>query len=136
MSQFLAEKRRELAARRDEIAPLAAEHARLEQAIVALDSVQTPAAAPTANGAGTPKPGKRPRKRGRPRATGAGRKKGSGKRAQEALALLMEFGPQTIQTLAERMKIKPNYLYRVLPGLESEGKVSRGAKGLYAAVVQ
>jgi hypothetical protein len=33
--------------------------------------------------------------------------------------------------MAKRMKIKPNYLYRVLPGLEKEGKVKKQDKGFH-----
>nr|WP_281381562.1 MarR family transcriptional regulator [Conexibacter arvalis] len=35
----------------------------------------------------------------------------------------------TIPELAEHMGIKPNYLYRILPQLEEEGKVRREDKG-------
>lgn len=31
----------------------------------------------------------------------------------------------TIGEMAKRMEIKPNYLYRVLPGLEKDGKVHK-----------
>ena len=31
------------------------------------------------------------------------------------------------------MKIQPNYLYRVLPGLEKDGKVKKKDKGWYPA---
>ena len=33
--------------------------------------------------------------------------------------------------LAKRMKIKPNYLYRVLPQLEKDGKVAKKEKGYH-----
>ena len=35
----------------------------------------------------------------------------------------------TIPELASKMGIKHNYLYRVLPGLEKEGKVRKVGKG-------
>lgn len=39
----------------------------------------------------------------------------------------------TIPELAERMGIKQNYLYRVLPGLEQDGKVKKQGRGWHAA---
>jgi DNA-binding IclR family transcriptional regulator len=38
----------------------------------------------------------------------------------------------TIPALAEKMGIKTNYLYRVLPGLEQENKVQKKGRGWYA----
>jgi DNA-binding IscR family transcriptional regulator len=35
----------------------------------------------------------------------------------------------TIPELAAKMGIKQNYLYRVLPGLEAENKVSKQGRG-------
>ncbi len=37
----------------------------------------------------------------------------------------------TIPELAAKMGIKQNYLYRVLPGLEQENKVSKQGSGWY-----
>ena len=37
----------------------------------------------------------------------------------------------TIPELAAKMGIKQNYLYRVLPGLEQEKKVSKKGRGWY-----
>jgi DNA-binding MarR family transcriptional regulator len=37
----------------------------------------------------------------------------------------------TIAELAERMKMKPNYLYRIVPSLEKDGKVTKRAKGYH-----
>src|ERR1700757_395738 len=59
----------------------------------------------------------------------AGRRKGSGTRAAEALKLVQGQPGITIPELAAKMGIKQNYLYRVLPGLESEGKVSKSGRG-------
>ena len=39
----------------------------------------------------------------------------------------------TIPELAERMGIKPNYLYRILPQLSEDGKVERKDKGWFPA---
>ena len=37
----------------------------------------------------------------------------------------------TIAELAKRMKIKANYLYRLLPQLQKEGKVEKRDKGYH-----
>jgi DNA-binding IscR family transcriptional regulator len=39
----------------------------------------------------------------------------------------------TIPDLAKAMKIQPNYLYRVLPRLASEGQVKRNGQGWHPA---
>jgi hypothetical protein len=59
----------------------------------------------------------------------AGRRKGSGTRAAQALAFVQEQAGITIPELAARMGIKQNYLYRVLPILEEEGKVRKEGRG-------
>ena len=66
--------------------------------------------------------------RGGPRRK-AGRRKGSGTRAAEALAFVQQQPGITIPELAAKMGIKQNYLYRVLPGLESENKVAKRGRG-------
>ncbi len=59
----------------------------------------------------------------------AGRPKGSGQRAAEALRIVREQPGVTIPELADRMGIKQNYLYRVLPELVQEGKVVKQGRG-------
>ncbi len=59
----------------------------------------------------------------------AGRRKGSGTRAAQALSFVQEQAGITIPELAARMGIKQNYLYRVLPILEEEGKVTKQGRG-------
>jgi ABC-type transporter Mla subunit MlaD len=58
-----------------------------------------------------------------------GRRKGSGTRAAEALSLVQGQPGITIPELAAKMGINQNYLYRVLPGLEKEGKVRKEGRG-------
>jgi hypothetical protein len=58
-----------------------------------------------------------------------GRRKGSGTRAAEALAFVQGQPGITIPELAAKMGIKQNYLYRVLPGLQQEGKVTKQGRG-------
>jgi hypothetical protein len=69
-----------------------------------------------------------PTKRGGPRRK-AGRRKGSGTRAAQALSFVQAQPGITIPELAARMGIKQNYLYRVLPSLEQEGKVAKQGRG-------
>jgi ribosomal protein S25 len=69
-----------------------------------------------------------PTGRGGPRRK-AGRRKGSGTRAAQALSFVQAQPGITIPELAARMGIKQNYLYRVLPTLEEEGKVKKEGRG-------
>jgi hypothetical protein len=66
---------------------------------------------------------------GRPAARRAGRRKGSGTRAAQALSFVQGQPGITIPELAAKMGIKQNYLYRVLPSLEQEKKVSKQGRG-------
>jgi len=68
---------------------------------------------------------KAPARRGRP----PGRRKGSGTRSAQALSIVTGQPGVTIPELAARMGIKKNYLYRVLPSLEQEGKVKKQGRG-------
>ena len=70
---------------------------------------------------------------GRRKGARRGRRRGSGGRATEALKLVQQQPGITIPELATRMKIKPNYLYRVLPQLQSDKKVSKRGKGWHPA---
>jgi len=72
------------------------------------------------------KPAARPGKRR------AGRRKGSGTRAAEALSLVQGQPGITIPELAAKMGINQNYLYRVLPGLQKEGKIRKDGRGWHA----
>jgi ribosomal protein S25 len=71
------------------------------------------------------------RRRGRPRKTGTAKKAGaprrrrSGTRADQAVKLVQNNPGITASEIAKKMKIKPNYLYRVLGELEKEGRVKK-----------
>jgi ribosomal protein S25 len=126
MADVLGTIRSDLEKRLHELEPLIDEHAHLRRALDAL------------NGAGTRVEGtaKSVVKRTRSAATGAatrrrGRPSGTGARAHEVLAHVHKQPGITIAELAKRMKIKPNYLYRVLPQLEKEGKVAKKEKGYH-----
>jgi hypothetical protein len=122
MADFLTEKRREIDARLQELRPLVDEYQRLERAARALDGVTSPGAARTRRGA--PRRARRAR-RGRPRGTGT--------RAIQAQELVTANPGITIRELANQMGIKANYLYRVMPTLQSEGKVRKRGGGWHPA---
>jgi hypothetical protein len=123
MTDFLDEKRKEIQGRLKELKPLVDEYQRLEAAERALSGV--------ANGAsGTPSR----RTRGATRRGGGGggrrgRPRGSGTRAAQALDLVRDRPGITIPEMAEAMGIQQNYLYRVMPGLAEEGKVTKSGRG-------
>ena len=68
------------------------------------------------------------RRPGRPR----GRSR-SGTRANQALDLVKSTPGITIPQIAEKMGIEPNYLYRVMPRLASDGQVRREGQGWHPA---
>jgi hypothetical protein len=145
VNDFLDEKRREIADRLKELKPAVDEFNRLEAAASALEGVggRIAAAAPRRRGPGRPRgsvnrkaatataTAKATRKKaGRPGGRRrAGRRKGSGTRAAEALSFVQGQPGITIPELAAKMGIKQNYLYRVLPGLEQEKKVTKQGRG-------
>jgi hypothetical protein len=146
VTDFLDEKRQEIAQRLKELKPAVDEYNRLEAAASALQGVggssATATAAPRRRGPGRPRGSvnrkaatrtaavKATRKKaGRPAKRRAGRRKGSGTRAAEALSFVQGQPGITIPELASKMGIKQNYLYRVLPGLEQEKKVSKQGRG-------
>jgi hypothetical protein len=87
-------------------------------ASISATSLQTQNDRPASPPSATPSPVRR-----------AGRPKGSGTRAAEALRIVREHPGVTIPELADRMGIKQNYLYRVLPELVQQGKVSKQGRG-------
>jgi hypothetical protein len=137
---FLDEKRREISDRLKELKPAVEEYNRLETAASALADVRGSGSTAARRGPGRPRgsvnrtktaAAKKP-KRKAARPTGrrrAGRRKGSGTRAIQALSFVQGQPGITIPELAAKMGIKQNYLYRVLPGLEQEGKVTKRGRG-------
>jgi hypothetical protein len=94
--------------------------------------VAAPATTPVT--AARKKPGRPPGRKKGGRPTGrpkgrVGRRKGSGTRALEALSFVQGQPGITIPELAGKMGIKQNYLYRVLPGLEQDGKLEKKGRG-------
>lgn len=54
-------------------------------------------------------------------------------RGKQALTVIRQTPGLTIPQLAERLKIQPNYLYRVIPNLVSDGLVSKDGQTLHPA---
>ncbi len=133
MTDFLDEKRKEIDARLKELRPLVEEHERLEKAAAALAGVGGSGARQAGRRSGTAA-------RGRSRSAGSGsgarrrgRPRGSGKRAQQAQELVGAQPGITIPELADAMGIQANYLYRVMPTLQGEGKIRKEGKGWHPA---
>ncbi|HLW96748.1 MAG TPA: hypothetical protein VKS25_15335 [Solirubrobacteraceae bacterium] len=135
MSDFLKTKRDEISARLRELQPLVEEYHQLEAANAALaglpggSSRPAPATTRTRSRA-TPARAARAR-----RSTGSGRRgrpRGSGTRALQTLEIVKSKPGITIPEIASAMGIKQNYLYRVLPGLEKDGKVVKRDRGWHA----
>ena len=124
MTDFLDEKRKEIESRLRELRPLVDEYNRLEEASRALAGVGGTTSTRRRGGRRATTTGGR-RRRGRPR--------GSGTRSIQALELVKSKPGITIRELADAMKIKANYLYRVMPALEQEGKVKRRNGGWHPA---
>jgi hypothetical protein len=163
VTDFLDEKRQQINDRLKELKPLVEEFNRLEAAAIALAGALGSAASEAAGavvrrrGPGRPR-GSASRKAaaatapkeseataakapkavkakaaGRPKRR-AGRRKGSGTRGAEALSLVQGQPGITIPELAAKMGINQNYLYRVLPGLQKEGKIRKDGRGWHAKV--
>jgi hypothetical protein len=159
VTDFLTEKRQEIADRLKELEPVVEEHRRLESAAAALGKLGASAhAAATTVAATTRRRPGRPRGSAKRASTPAptaspaptpaatpvkaapkkavrkgrrGRRKGSGTRAAQALAAVQGQPGITIPELATKMGIQATYLYRVLPGLEKERKVEKKGRGWF-----
>jgi predicted Rossmann fold nucleotide-binding protein DprA/Smf involved in DNA uptake len=75
---------------------------------------------------------------GRPRGSGAKggttkkrRRRRKGTRADQAVSLVEGSPGISASDIAKQMKIKPNYLYRVLGDLEKEGRVKKKGRQYY-----
>jgi predicted HTH transcriptional regulator len=89
--------------------------------------------------------GKATRRPGRPKGSGstgtrkaAGRKasrrrRRGGTRAEQAVKLISENPDITASEIAKTMKIKPNYMYRVLSDLEKQKRVKKSGRKYRAA---
>jgi sugar-specific transcriptional regulator TrmB len=76
------------------------------------------------------------RRPGRPRGSrtqSAPTRRRSGTRSDQAAKLVSENPGITASEVAKRMRIKPNYVYRVMGQLQKEGKVRKRGRGYVAA---
>jgi hypothetical protein len=133
VADFLDTKLKEMKDRLRELRPLVDEYHRLDAAVAALEgrAARGDGSAPATRGPGRPRgsgSGRQAgtRRRGRPRG-------GEGTRGAEALQLVKDQPGITIPELADKMGIKQNYLYRVMPGLQKEGQVVKQGRGWHAA---
>jgi sugar-specific transcriptional regulator TrmB len=65
--------------------------------------------------------------------TGRKRRRRGGTRADQAVKLIESQPGISASDVAKTMKIKPNYLYRVLGDLEKEGRVKKDGRQYYPA---
>jgi hypothetical protein len=127
MADFLDEKRQEIQARLKELQPLVEEYRLLEAADAALSTIGNSGTVAT-----TSAPARRTRSASSRSSRGTGRRgrpRGSGTRAAQALDLVRDRPGITIPEMAQAMGIQQNYLYRVMPGLAEQGKVTKAGKG-------
>jgi predicted HTH transcriptional regulator len=73
------------------------------------------------------------RRPGRPRGSTTRRRRGrrGGTRAEEAVKIVSANPGITASQIAAEMKIKPNYLYRVMADLQKQGRVSKRGRGYH-----
>lgn len=105
------------------LADLDEERKRLERALAELGG-KVARRAPGRPRGGNSKTGAAPKRR---------RKRRGGTRADQAVALIEKEPGISASDVAKTMKIKPNYLYRVLGDLEKEGRVKKDGRQYYPA---
>ena len=129
MSTTLEKVHSDISLRLEELDPLVEEHRQLsaiaEKLGAAPQSSNGSKRAPRKASTGTPAKQSTTGKRGRPA--------GSGKRGQEVVDIVIANPGIKVADIAALMSIKPNYLYRVMPDLEKQGKVTKVGKGYEAA---
>jgi sugar-specific transcriptional regulator TrmB len=103
------------------LAELDEERRRLERALAELGGKATRRPGrPKGSGGKAPKGGRRRRRRG-------------GTRAEQAVKLIEQNPDITASEIAKQMKIKPNYMYRVLSDLEQQKRVKKSGRKYRAA---
>ncbi len=108
------------------LAELDEERKRLERALAELGGK-------VAKRAGRPKGSSNTKSAGSGSATPRRRKRRGGTRADQAVNLITKEPGISASDVAKQMKIKPNYLYRVLGDLEKEGRVKKDGRQYYPA---
>ena len=122
MADFLDEKRKEIQARLKELRPLHEEFLKLERAKLALAGMD----APRRRGPGRPRGSATP-------TTPRRRRRRGGTRADQAVKIIADNPGITASEVAKQMRIKPNYLYRVLGDLQKEGRVKKSGRSYSVA---
>lgn len=103
----------------DRIKELKDELKRLERALTDLKGPRRGPGRPRTNAAPKAAPTRRRRRR-----------KG-GTRADQTMKLVQESPGITASEIAAKLKIKPNYVYRVMAGLQDEGHVVKKGRGYH-----
>lgn len=88
---------------------------------------------PGRRGPGRPKGSTRKAAAARSTAPRKRRKRRGGTRADQAVKLIESQPGISASDVAKSMKIKPNYLYRVLGDLENEGRIKKDGRQYYPA---
>ncbi len=109
------------------LAELDEERKRLERALAELGGKATRRAP------GRPRGGKSTATAKKATATPRRRKRRGGTRADQAVSLIEGSPGISASDVAKQMKIKPNYLYRVLSDMEKEGRVKKDGRKYFAA---
>jgi DNA invertase Pin-like site-specific DNA recombinase len=107
---------------KDRIGELEAELSKLQRALANL----------TDGRQGRRGPG-RPRARAATAAKPRSRRRRGGTRANQAVKIIADNPGITASEIAKQMRIKPNYLYRVLGQLQKDGKVKKSGRSYTAA---
>jgi hypothetical protein len=136
-TDFLTKQRRQITTRLEELRPLYEEYLTLERAQEALDQLGEPVRRAARRGPGRP-PGSRNRttkRRPSKRRAGTRRKtrRAGRTRADQTLAAIKSKPGITIPELADKLGIRPNYLYRVTAQLHKERKIRKRGRGFHAA---
>jgi DNA invertase Pin-like site-specific DNA recombinase len=108
---------------RDRIKELDAERGQLERALASL----------TGGREGRRGPGRPRGSAGTTAAPRRRRRRRGGTRADQAVKLIAANPGVSASEIATQMKIKPNYLYRVLAELEKEGRVRKDGRAYHPA---
>jgi hypothetical protein len=118
------------------LAELDEERKRLERALAELGGTITHRRGPGRPRGSGRGPGRPPKAASAGATTGAPRKRRrrrGGTRADQAVKLVEDNPGISASDIAKSMKIKPNYLYRVLGELEKEGRVTKKGREYHPA---
>ncbi len=126
-ADFLTKQRDQITRRLDELRPLYEEYLTLERAQEALDQIDEPGRRTARRGPGRP-PGSKNRARRK-----TTRRRAGGTRAEHALKAIRANPGITIPDLADKLKIRPNYLYRVTAQLQKERQIKKRGRGFHPA---